>query len=198
MGVRLRARRCAEGRCRAAGRDDGDGVTHVDAQRVCEAHADGDAVRLIEAFEAAELDVVGDERRVLEVFLANAAQGPAQRLDGGGDHHLAFYDRHGVDNARHGRNHLGHGVVVGELLAHLVDDDMAVEPQNLLEEILAEAVHDGHHDDERGDTQHDAEERHDGGDRNEAFLAARTQIARGKQPLECSERLRPRPSCHAR
>ena len=41
---------------------------------------------------------------------------------------------------------LGDLGVAGEVVAaDLVDDDVAVEAQDLVEQLLAEAVHDGHH-----------------------------------------------------
>jgi hypothetical protein len=54
---------------------------------------------------------------------------------------------------------------------------MAVEAEDLVEQFLAEAVHHRHHDDQRGDAEHDAEEREAGDDGDEAFLATRPQIA---------------------
>src|SRR6476660_10597713 len=65
---------------------------------------------------------------------------------------------------------------------------MAVEAENLVEQFLAEAVHHGHHDDQRGDAEHDAEERKAGDDGNETFLATCPQIATGQQPFEWRER----------
>src|SRR4030088_1813201 len=65
---------------------------------------------------------------------------------------------------------------------------MPVEAENLVEQFLAEAVHDGHHDDQRGDAEHDAEERETGDDGNKTFLATCPQIASGQQPFEWRER----------
>src|SRR5690606_16504973 len=67
-------------------------------------------------------------------------------------------------------------------------DHMPVQAQNLVEQLLPEAIHDGHHDDERRDAQHDADEGKAGDDGNEAFLAPGAQITKGQQPLERSER----------
>ena len=53
---------------------------------------------------------------------------------------------------------------------------------------LAEAVHHSHHDDQRGDAEHDAQERETGDDGNETFLATRAQIASRQQPFEWRER----------
>jgi len=52
---------------------------------------------------------------------------------------------------------------------------MAVEPEDLAEQLLAEAVHDGHHGDECEDAEQDTEEREPGQHRYEAFLAPRPQ-----------------------
>src|ERR1700720_1815732 len=61
---------------------------------------------------------------------------------------------------------------------------MAVEAKNLVQQFLAEAVHDRHHDDQRGDAEHDAEEGEAGDDGDEAFLATCPQIASRQQPFE--------------
>src|SRR5258708_6779212 len=65
---------------------------------------------------------------------------------------------------------------------------MSVEAENLVQQLLAEAVHDGHHDEQRGDAKHDAEEGESGDDGNEAFPATCAQIASRQQPLEWRER----------
>src|ERR1700722_3136366 len=68
---------------------------------------------------------------------------------------------------------------------------MPVKAENLVQQFLAEAVHDGHHDDQRSHAEHDAEEGEAGNDGNEAFLATRAQIASRQQPLEWRERWGP-------
>ncbi len=74
---------------------------------------------------------------------------------------------------------LGDVVVVGERRADLVDDDMAVEAEDLADQFFAKAVHDRHDDDQRRDAEHDAEEREPGDDRDEAFrCGARADSAR--------------------
>src|ERR1700680_528793 len=65
---------------------------------------------------------------------------------------------------------------------------MAVEAENLVEQFLAEAVHDGHHDDQRGEAENHANKREAGDDGDEAFLATCPQIASRQQPLEWRER----------
>src|ERR1700675_2505895 len=65
---------------------------------------------------------------------------------------------------------------------------MSVEAENLVEQFLAEAVHHRHHDDQRGDAEHDAEKRKTGDDGDKPFLATCPQIASGQQPFEWRER----------
>src|SRR5262245_8924218 len=64
---------------------------------------------------------------------------------------------------------------------------MAVQAKDLFQELLAEAVHHRHHDDERGDAQEYADERETGDDRDEPFLAPRAQITQRQHPLEAAE-----------
>ena len=52
---------------------------------------------------------------------------------------------------------------------------MAVEPEDLGQQLLAKAVHHRHDDDQRRHAEHDAEEREPGDDRDEAFFAPRPQ-----------------------
>ena len=56
--------------------------------------------------------------------------------------------------------------------ADLVDDDVPVEAEDLGEQLVAEAVHHRHDDDQRGDAEHDAGEGEAGDDGDEAFRAA--------------------------
>ena len=71
-----------------------------------------------------------------------------------------------------------------------LDQQMAVEAQNLGQQLLAKAVHHRHDDDQRGDAQHDAEEGEPGDHRDESLFAPRPQIAQRQHPLERSERVR--------
>ena len=68
---------------------------------------------------------------------------------------------------------------------------MAVEAENFVEQLFAEAIHHRHDDDERGDAEHDAEEGKPGDDRDESFLAPRPQVAQRQHPLERGEGPRP-------
>ena len=187
--VGLDARRGAEGRRGAPRRHQGDAVADVDAQELREAHADGDAVLAVEAVQSTGTDVLGDQRQRLQALLAQAAHLAAERLRGRGRDDLSLDQGHGVLDAGDSLQSLGHiGVVRKVVAADLVDDDMSVEPENLVEQLLAEAVHHRHHDDERRHAEQDAEKREAGDDRDEPFLAAGAQIAQSQHPLERGER----------
>ena len=95
---------------------------------------------------------------------------------------------HGEPDALHAGQTLGHFLPVGERRFQRLNKEMAVEAQNLVQQLLAEAVHDGHHDNQRRNAEHDAEERETGNDGDEAFLATRPQIASGQQPFEGRKR----------
>src|SRR4029078_2921742 len=77
---------------------------------------------------------------------------------------------------------------VGQRRFQRLHQQMPVQPEDLVQEFLAKTVHHGHHDDQRGDAEHDAEERKAGDDRNEAFLATRAQVTSGQQPFEGRKR----------
>src|SRR5947199_5061928 len=64
---------------------------------------------------------------------------------------------------------------------------MSVDAQNLVQQLLTKAIHHGHHDDQRGDAEHDAEEREPGIDRDETLLSPRPQVAPRKHPFEWRE-----------
>src|SRR5262245_5964117 len=64
---------------------------------------------------------------------------------------------------------------------------MAVQPEDLVEQLLAEAVHHRHHDDQRRDAEHDAEEREARDDRNESLTPPRAQVAQREHPFEARE-----------
>ena len=51
---------------------------------------------------------------------------------------------------------------------------MAVEAKDLLQQLLAEAVHHRHDDDQGGDAKHDADKGEPGDDRDESLFTPRT------------------------
>src|SRR5258708_6892922 len=65
---------------------------------------------------------------------------------------------------------------------------MSVEAENLVQQFLAEAVHEGDRGGEAGGGENDAEEGETGDDGNKTFLATCPQIASGQQPFEWRER----------
>ena len=68
-----------------------------------------------------------------------------------------------------------------------IDAQIAVQPQDAAQQLLAEPVHHRHHDDQRRHAQRDTDQGEPGNDRNEAFASPRAQIAPGNRPLECVE-----------
>ena len=79
-------------------------------------------------------------------------------------------------------------ILEGKHATVITNDDVAVQPENLVEQLLAEAVHDGHDDDKRGDAEQDAKKREASDDRDEAFLAPGTQVAQSQHPFERGKR----------
>ena len=77
-----------------------------------------------------------------------------------------------------------HFFPVGERLFQRLNQQMAVETEDLVEQFLAEAVHHRHHDDQRRDAEHDAEEGKSRDDGDKSFLAPRAQIAQRQHPFE--------------
>ena len=115
---------------------------------------------------------------------------PATRQVRHRGHRLPLDQRQHLLDARDRRRAAGRLVVVVEVVAaDLVDDDVAVEAQDLAEQLLAEAVHDRHHGDQREHAEQDAQEREAGEDGDEALAAARPQIAQRQHPFEGRKRL---------
>ena len=67
---------------------------------------------------------------------------------------------------------------------------MAVEADHLLHQVVAEAVHHRHDDDQRRDAEHDAEEGEAGDHRDRLLRVAGAQIAERDHPFERRERAR--------
>ena len=95
---------------------------------------------------------------------------------------------------RDARRHVG---IVGELRIHRLDDEVTVQPEDLVDELLAEAVHHRHDDDQRHDADHDAEQRQEGDQEAGGVLAARPHVACGDHPFEARERPRAGRVSHA-
>ena len=176
----------------AARADQRDLVADIDAERLREAGADRDAAGIVEIEQpAAVLDRPGDLLHADQVGAANAAHQHAGAAGGrAGGERLALDDRHRRVHAGHCGDPLRDLVVVGEVALDRLDDDVAVDAEDLVEKLDAEAVHHRHHDDERRDAEHDPEEREAGDDGDEGFLAARPEIAERQHPFERRERPR--------
>ena len=65
---------------------------------------------------------------------------------------------------------------------------MALRPKKLAQQLVAETVHDGEDDDERGNAEHDAHKRNDRDQRDAAFLAPGAQIAHGDHEFKRRKR----------
>ena len=212
--VRLDARRRAERCCGPARGYQGDGVSDAHAQGVGETRADGDAFQAVESVEGAEADVVGNHGQRFEAILADAAHEAGHGMLRSGRHGLALDQGHRILDAGNGAQTLdGVGVGVEVVAADLLHDGVAVEAQDLVEQLLAEAVHNGHHRYQREHAEQDAEEREAGQHRDEALTAPCPQVAQRQHPFEGREgsgvrrrrgharlfpRFRPRHPAHAR
>ncbi len=86
-----------------------------------------------------------------EVISADAAHQDAAGVEWRGGQRLAFDDRRGAAGRRHRRDALGDLLPVGQRRFQRLDQQMAVEAEDLVEQFLAEAVHHRHDDDQRRD-----------------------------------------------
>ncbi len=159
----------------------------MDRQLIGKPPADGDALPFVEAFQRTLLDVLRDRRHVVEVLSADPAHENTRGIERRGRQRLAIDHRRRQADPLHGIDPLGHFLPVGQRRFLRLHHEVAVETENLVQQLLAEAVHHRHHDDQRRNPQHDAEEREAGDDGNEALLAARAQVARRQHPLEGGE-----------
>src|SRR5689334_20537851 len=64
---------------------------------------------------------------------------------------------------------------------------MAVQADDLVEQLGAEAVHHAHHDDQRGDAERHRDQADAGDEENEPLAFSRKQIASGEHPLGAVE-----------
>ncbi len=147
-------------------------IADLDVEVVREPRAERDAILVVEAIEGAEADIAGDRLQLLEVGLAQAPNESAGRGRRGRHHHLALDQGQRIFDAGHGADLAGDVIVVGEVRIEAVHHDVAVQTEHLVEQLLPEAVHHRHDDDQRGDAEGDAEEREAGDHRDEALFAA--------------------------
>ncbi len=102
---------------------------------------------------------------------------------GNGDD-LAFGRRSRRHDARHGaqpRQEVGRRIEPAGVALHT---ELAADRRHLAQHLDAKAVHDGHDDDQGADAQRNADQGEPGDHRDEAFFAARPQIAEGDQALD--------------
>ncbi len=152
--------------------------------------ADGEALPRVEPVERALDDVAGDARQTLEVLLADAAHQRAGRAVLRGGEGLALDQRQRQGHAGHLAHPLGHRLVIGQRRVDPLQEHVAVEADHLLHQIVAEAVHHRHDDDQRRDPEHDAEEGEAGDHRDRLLRVAGAQVAERHHPLERGERAR--------
>ena len=172
------------------GRDDRHLVADPQAQVLGELGADRDALPRVEPVERALGDVAGDARQALEVLLADAAHQRARRAVLRGGEGLALDQRQRQRHAGNLAHPLRHRVVVGQRRLDPLQEHVAVEADHLLHQVVAEAVHHRHDDDQRRDPEHDAEEGEAGDDRDRLLRVAGAQVAERHHPLERRERPR--------
>ena len=164
-----------------------DAVAGAQRELIGEPAPDRHALAVVEAFERALPDLVGDRGKLGKIGAAHAAHQHAGRVERRGRQRLAFDHRRRQHDAVDLGDPLGDLLPVGQRRFQRLDQQVAVEPEDLVEQFLAEAVHHRHDDDEGRDAEHDAEEREAGDDRDESFLAPRAQIAQRQHPFECGE-----------
>src|SRR6185312_16777533 len=111
----------------------------------------------------------------------------------GAHQYLAVEHRDGRGHALDRAYLRGQVLIAADLLPRIgLDADMAVHAQDARHQLGLKAAHDGCHDDERGNTERDADQGEDRDDGDEPLALARTQVAPGDHAFERSEH-HPRP-----
>ena len=146
--------------------------------------ADRHALAGVKPVERALNDVALDTRQALKIGAANAAHQRARRAIRGACERLALDQRQRQSDAGNLAHPRGHRIVIGERRLDPLQEHVAVEADHLVHEVVAEAVHHRHDDNERRDAEHNAKEREAGDDRDRALGVARAKIAKGDHPLE--------------
>ena len=182
--VRLGARTDSERRRCPARRNESDVIAQAKPECVREPDTDRNALLLVESFERPVTHVTSDQRQGFEPALGHAAHQRTEPLQWRRRQHLRLDQRHHVAHAGHLGDLGCNIVVVGEIVAGFGHDHMAIEAQNLREQILPEPVHHRHDDNERCHPQHDAQERKSGNDRDKSFLPPRAKVAPRNHPFE--------------
>ena len=155
-----------------------------------ELRADRDALPVVEAGERPLRDVAGDAGQALEILPADAAHQRAGRAIGRAGEGLALDQRQRKRHARDLADPIRYCLVVGQRRLDPLQEHVAVEADHLLHEVMPEAVHHRHDDDQRRDAEHDAEEGEPGDDGDRPLGIARAQIAERDHPFEGRKRPR--------
>src|SRR5262249_21100933 len=113
-----------------------------------EAAADRKALTAIEAIEGALLDVVGDLRQLGQVGTEHAAHDHSGRIEWRRSERLAFDQRRSEINAVKLADPISNRGIVGQRGCERLDQKMTIEPKNLRQQLLTEAVHNRHDDDQ--------------------------------------------------
>src|ERR1019366_5993890 len=100
----------------------------------------------VEAAECALLHVIDDGRQQYLVLQADAADQHTAGVERRGRQRLAFHDRRRQPDAFDAGDARGNVFPIGERLFQRLDQQMAIEAENLVEQFLAKAVHYRHHD----------------------------------------------------
>jgi hypothetical protein len=180
------ARRGADGRHIAIGRNQRDQIAELQAEIFGHARADGHAFGGVKIVERALPQIAGDKGHLGEVGSAHAldhgasAPGAAWPLR----HHLALDHWDGELDAVDLIDAISNRSIVVKLAVDRMQDDMAVDAQNAVQQFGAKAVHHRHDDNQRGDAEHDAQKRNDGDPGGDALLALGAQIAPGDHALK--------------
>ena len=183
----LEARRGAERRNRATRRDKRQPIADVKAITLGQTRAYGDVALFVQIIKATGQHIAFKARQLLELFHRQAAhQYPTHGITRR-QHGLAVqkrHDQHHTVNLQQSR-HQRLAVVIGGLVG--ADGGMAVNAQYTLEQIGAKTGHHCHHDNQRGDAQHNSQKGNTGDNRDEAVAATRAQIATGYLPFQRAE-----------
>ncbi len=176
------ARNRAEGRGTTERVYHRNGVTHLRSQILRKLRTDRDIVAALGKFgEVPRLYLVIEPGKVLSRIAAHQnAFDPA--VESG--HQRLLDQRRSMSDAGRRANVLQHALPVVEPPAIGLDDGMAVEPDDLVEQFGAEAVHHAHDDHQRSDAEHDRHQADAGDEGNEALALSGQHVALGDGPFE--------------
>src|SRR5215813_3163369 len=182
--IRLGAGNAADDGAAGFRHDQRDGIADADVEVLGQPRSQDDDVGAGEIMEVAALDVPRHELDLLEIAAPYRVNEGARRVVGRRRHHLAVNRRQYRGDARHGPDLRRDVIEVVDVLAGRGQAEMAVDAEDRIQDLGAETVHDGEHDDQRRHAEADAEQREPGDNGDQAFASARPQIAEGDQAFE--------------